>query len=50
MESGGQIEYQSLFVAWVWSTIHAADRRHLIGPYVSILVRQRKLPLEVPGI
>ena len=34
MESGGQIECQSLFVAWVWSTIPAADRRHHIGPYV----------------
>ena len=46
MKSGEQIEYRGLFEAWVWSTIPAADRRHFIGPSMSLLVRQREMPFD----
>ena len=49
MKSGEQIDCEGLFEPWVWSTIPAADRRHFIGPYVSRLVHQRKVPLEFVG-
>ena len=46
MKSGGQFDYRRLFEAWVLSTIPAADRRLFIGPFMSLLVRQREVPFD----
>ena len=49
MNSGEPIEYQGLFESWAWHAIPANECRHYIGPYVSLLVRQKKVPLEFAG-
>ena len=49
MESGERTTCRGLFEPWVWEAIPATDRRHAIGPFVSMIVAQGKVPLEFAG-
>jgi hypothetical protein len=49
MESGEKTTCRGLFEPWVWEAIPISDRRHAIGPFVSMIVAQGKVPLEFAG-
>ena len=49
MKPGERTTCRGLFEPWVWEAIPTSDRRHAIGPFVSMMVAQGKVPLEFAG-
>jgi hypothetical protein len=49
MKSGEKTTCRGLFDSWVWDAFPASDRRHSIGPFVSMVVAEGKVPLTFVG-
>jgi hypothetical protein len=49
MKSSEKATCRALFDSWVWDAIPSSDRQHSIGPFVSMIVAQGKVPLEFAG-
>ena len=49
MKPGEETTCRRLFAPWVWDAIPTSDRQHSIGPFVSMIVAQGKVPLVFAG-